>query len=101
MTLGDDFETVKTEVFAQLDKIIQSSAIVENINSIVRAFLNTSRNNINQETLNLIMFYHNHRRYKAGKRKGKTPMELLTGTKQENDWLEILLEKLEDHLAAA
>jgi hypothetical protein len=47
------------------------------------------------------MFYHNHRRYKAGKRKGKTPMELLTGTKQENDWLEILLKELEDHLAAA
>ncbi|MBW6481122.1 MAG: transposase [Bacteroidales bacterium] len=103
MMLGDDFETVKTEVFAQLDKIIQSSAIVENINSIVRAFLNTSRNMINQEILNLIMFYHNHRRYKAGKRKGKTPMELLTGTKQENDWLEMLMEKVEehDHLSAA
>jgi hypothetical protein len=49
------------------------------------------------------MFYHNHRRYKAGKRKGKTPMELLTGTKQEKDWLKILMEKLEnhDHLLAA
>ncbi|MEA3448814.1 MAG: hypothetical protein U9Q98_10300 [Bacteroidota bacterium] len=94
---------IKTEVFTQLDKIIQSSAIVENINSIVRAFLNTSRNRINQEILNLIMFYHNHRRYKAGKRKGKTPRELLTGTKQENDWLEMLMEKMKehDHLSAA
>jgi hypothetical protein len=71
-------------VFFELDKIIQSSAIVENINSIVRAFLNTSRNRINQEILNLIMFYHNHRRYKAGKRKGKTPMELLTADLSEN-----------------
>jgi hypothetical protein len=97
MMLGNDFEALKTEVFAQLDKIIQSSAIVENINSIVRAFLNTSRNRINQEILNLIMFYHNHRRYKAGKRKGKTPIELLTGTKQEKDWLEMLLEKVEEH----
>jgi hypothetical protein len=97
MMLSDNFETVKTEVFTQLDKIIQSSAIVENINSIVRAFLNTSRNRINQEILNLIMFYHNHRRYKAGKRKGKTPMELLTGTKQDKDWLEMLLEKVEEH----
>jgi len=61
-----------------LDKIIQSSAIVENINSIVRAFLNTSRNKIKPEMLNLLMFYRNRRRYKAGKRKGKTPMELLT-----------------------
>ena len=92
MILGNDFESVKTTVFFELDKIIQSSAIVENINSIVRAFLNTSRNRINQEILNLIMFYHNHRRYKAGKRKGKTPMELLTGTKQEKDWLEMLMD---------
>ncbi|MBD3328475.1 hypothetical protein GF340_04185 [Candidatus Peregrinibacteria bacterium] len=90
--LGDDFESIKTKVFNELDKIIQSSAIVENINSIVRSFLNTSRNRINQEILNLIMFYHNHRRYKAGKRKGKTPMELLTGKKQDKDWLEMLLE---------
>jgi len=92
MILGNDFEAVKTTVFVELDKIIQSSAIVENINSIVRAFMNISRNRINQEILNLIMFYHNHRRYKAGKRKGKTPMELLTGSKQEKDWLEILMD---------
>lgn len=92
MIPGNDFEAAKTTVFVELDKIIQSSAIVENINSIVRAFLNTSRNRINQEILNLIMFYHNHRRYKAGKRKGKTPMELLTGAKQEKDWLEMLLD---------
>ena len=93
MILGNDFEAVKTTVFVELDKIIQSSAIVENINSIVRAFMNTSRNRINQEILNLIMFYHNHRRYKAGKRKGKTPMELLTGSKQEKDWLEMLMDR--------
>jgi len=92
MMLGNDFESVKITVFVELDKIIQSSAIVENINSIVRTFLNTSRNRISQEILNLIMFYHNHRRYKSGKRKGKTPMELLTGTKQKKDWLEMLLE---------
>jgi len=89
--LKENFETVKESIYAELDKIIQSSAIVENVNSIVRAFLNTSRNKINQEMLNLIMFYHNHRRYKAGKRKGKTPMELLTGKKQNQDWIDMLL----------
>ena len=56
MMLGDDFETVKTEVFAQLDKIIQSSAIVENINSIVRAFLNKSRNRINHSNSGIKFF---------------------------------------------
>lgn len=95
MILGNEFETVRNRVFFELDKIIQSSAIIENINSIVRTFLNTSRNRINQNMLNLIMFYHNHRRYKAGKRKGKTPMELLTGKTQDKDWLVILLEKEE------
>ena len=40
------------------------------------------------------MFYHNHRRYVAGKRKGKTPIEILTGRKQETDWLELLIEKV-------
>jgi hypothetical protein len=95
--LGDDFEKIKTIVFVELDKIIQSSAIIENINSIVRAYMDTSRNRVNQEMLNLIMFYHNHRRYKAGKRKGKTPMELFTGTKQEKDWLEMLMEKVKEH----
>jgi hypothetical protein len=90
--LGDDFDKTMTTVYLELDKIIQSSAIVENVNSIVRAFLNTSRNKINQEMLNLIMFYHNHRRYKAGKRKGKTPMELLLKEKQDKDWLEMLME---------
>ena len=84
-------------MFVELDKIIQSSAIIENINSIVRAYMDTSRNRVNQEMLNLIMFYHNHRRYKAGKRKGKTPMELFTGTKQEKDWLEMLMEKEKEH----
>jgi len=95
MILGNKFESIKTTVFFELDKIVQSSAIVENINSIIRTFLNTSKNHINQNMLNLIMFYHNHRRYKAGKRKGKTPLELLTGIKQDKDWLELLLEKEE------
>ena len=45
--------------------------------------------------LNLIMFYHNHRRYTDGIRKGSTPKELLTGKKQDKDWIEILLEIIE------
>jgi hypothetical protein len=38
------------------------------------------------------MHYHNHRRYRDGVRKGKTPMEILTGKKQAKDWIAILLE---------
>ncbi|HIJ36421.1 MAG TPA: hypothetical protein HPP59_03995 [Deltaproteobacteria bacterium] len=50
----------------------------------------------NQETLNLIMFYHNHRRYKSGKRAGQTPMEILTGKKQEKDWIDLLFEVIRE-----
>jgi len=92
--LGDEFQELKETIYTQLDNIVQSSAMVENINSILRMYLNTSKNHITQGFLNLFMFYHNHRRYVDGKRKGKTPIEILTGRKQEKGWLELLIEKV-------
>ena len=82
----DEDVAIQQEVYSRLDKIVQSSALVECINSIIRPYLNTSKNHVNQEQLNLIMHYHNHRRYRDGVRKGKTPMEILTGKKQAKDW---------------
>ena len=38
------------------------------------------------------MFSHNHRRYKGGKRKGKAPIELLTGETLEGDWVELFIQ---------
>ena len=90
--LQEEYENVKEQVYEELDQIVQSSALVECINSIIRPYLDNSRNQITQETLNLIMFYHNHRRYIAGKRKEKTPIEILTGKKQDKDWTELLFE---------
>ena len=86
------YSELKEKVFAELDQIIQASSIVECINSILRPYLNTSKNQVTQEFLNIFMFYHNHRRYHAGKRKNKTPMEILTGKDQKEDWL-VLLQK--------
>jgi len=77
-------------IYSKLDTIVQSSALVECINSIIRPYLNTTKNHVTQELLNLIMHYHNHRRYRHGKRKNKTPMELLTGKDQTEDWISIL-----------
>jgi hypothetical protein len=90
--IGDDkqFIRLKKAVYAELDQIIQASSMVECINSILRPYLNASRNQVTQEFLNLFMFYHNHRRYHAGKREGKTPMELLTNKKQKEDWIDLL-----------
>jgi hypothetical protein len=84
--------SVHEQVDMALDQIVQSSALVECINSIIRPYLNNSKNHVTQETLNLIMHYHNHRRYKDGKRKGEPPIEILTGRKQEKDWIEILFD---------
>jgi len=83
---------LKENVFEELDQIIQASSMVECINSILRPYLNTSKNQITQEFLNTFMFYHNHRRYHAGKRKNKTPLEILTGEEQTEDWI-VLLQK--------
>ena len=79
--LGDSYKNIKSKLFDELDNIIQASSMVENINSILRPYLDHSKNQINQEFLNLFAFYHNHRRYSSGKRKGKIPMEMLTGEK--------------------
>lgn len=83
---------IQKEIYSKLDKIVQSSALVECINSIIRPYLNTTKNHVTQELLNLIMYYHNHRRYCDGVRKGKTPMEILTGKEQAKDWISILFD---------
>ncbi len=83
------------QVYGTLDEIVQSSSLVECLNSIIRPYLNSARNHVTQEMLNLIMFYHNHRRYTAGKRKGHTPMELFTRKPQERDWIDVLVEDVE------
>jgi hypothetical protein len=94
--LQEEFDIVKEQVYMELDNVVQSSALVECINSIIRPYLNSSKNHVTQETLNLIMLYHNHRRYKDGKRKDRTPMEILTGEEQEKDWIELLFDCVEE-----
>lgn len=96
LLIGDKEKTMtlKQQVFQELDQIIQASSIVECINSLLRPYLNNSKNQITQAFLNLFMFYHNHRRYRAGKRKGMTPMEMLTGKVQEDDWLALLQKQI-------
>ena len=90
---GNEYETTKKLVYEKLDNIIQSSAAVECINSLLRFYLNSSKNRVTQEFLNLFMFYHNHRRFTNGKRKGQTPMEIATNSDNQADWLDLLLQK--------
>src|SRR5215472_5956925 len=39
-------------------------------------------------------FYHNHHRYKSGKRKGQAPIELMTGQTLQSDWIDLLLHQV-------
>jgi hypothetical protein len=90
--LDDLFDEFKALVFEKLDSVVKASSLVEMVNSLIRPYLNNSKGQITQETLNLIMFYHNHRRYKGGKRQGKAPIELLTGETLEGDWIDLLIQ---------
>ena len=92
--LGDEFDRLKTLVFDKLDTIVRASSLVEMVNALIRPYLNSCKGQITQATLNLIMFYHNHRRYKSGKRQGKAPMELLTGKPLEAPWWELLGQRI-------
>lgn len=90
----EDGIDVQQEIYSRLDEIVRSSSLVECINSIIRPYLNTCKNHVTQEVLNLLLFYHNHRRYVDGVRKGKTPMEIFTGKEQTKDWISILFERI-------
>ena len=93
--LDDEFEPLKALVFDRLDSIIRASSLVEMVNSLLRPYLHSCKGQITQETLNLIMFYHNHHRYKSGRRKGQAPLELLTGKPLPAQWWELLIQQVE------
>lgn len=90
--LDKQFDELKGLVFEKLDQVVKTSSLVEMVNSLIRPYLNNSKGQITQETLNLIMFYHNHRRYKGGRRQGKAPIELLTGEALQGDWVDLLIQ---------
>jgi hypothetical protein len=92
--LDDAFDSLKGLVFDKLDSIVRASSLVEMVNALIRPYLHSCKGQITQEALNLIMFYHNHRRYKSGKRQGKAPLELLTGKPLEAPWWELLLQQV-------
>jgi hypothetical protein len=93
----DLFEQTKVQLFASLDTIVQASSLVETFNSILKPFINSSRGQMSQESLNLVMFYHNHRLFnKRSKRGAKSPIELLTGKRLDKSWIELLMESIRD-----
>jgi hypothetical protein len=92
--LGNAFDSRKALVFDQLDTIVRASSLVERVNARRRPSLNSGKGPITQATLNLLMFSPNQRRYQSGKRQGKAPIALLTGTPLETPWWELLRRQL-------
>jgi hypothetical protein len=92
--LDENAESQIEYAFEMLDSMVRSSSLIEMVNSQIRPHLNNCKGLITQELLNLIMFYHNHHRYKSGKRKGQAPIEIFTGTQLEGSWLDCLFETI-------
>jgi len=88
----EEYEIIKKKVREALDSEVRSSSLVENVNSNLRALLETCRGQVGQEMLDLFAYVHNHRRFLRGKRTGRAPIEILTGKELEKTWLESLLE---------
>jgi hypothetical protein len=92
--LDEAFDTLKTLVFDKLDAIIRASSLVEMVNALLRPYLKSCTGHLTQETVNLLMFYHHHRRYKSGKRQGKAPIALWTGKPWEAPWWELFRQQI-------
>lgn len=91
------FNTLKQTIFNSFETIIQSSASVEMVNSVLRPFLNIAKDQLSQQSLNLIMDFYNHKRFARGKRKGKSPMEILSGKTQQQPWLDRIMDVVRIH----
>ena len=91
------FNSLKDTIFNELESLIQSSAAVEMVNSVLRPFLNISKDQLSQQALNLIMDYYNHKRFIRGKRKGKSPIEILTGQTHNQPWLDRIMDIVRIH----
>ena len=90
-SLSNTYCKIKAEAAKILKTIVRCSSIVENINSQIRPYLFLKRV-LKGKFLDLLQFYLNTRKYlnsSVKERKGKSPLELLTG-KDYGNWLEIL-----------
>lgn len=84
-----DWEPVKAGVFAVIEKNLKrSSALAETINRVLRPFLFVQRR-VSQGFLEWFVAWHNLRTYPRGRRRGQSPLQMLTG-KRYDDWLQAL-----------
>lgn len=90
------FASFHALVFEKRETMVQASSLVDMGNAFIRPYLHSSKGHITQETVNLLMFYHNHRRYKSGKRQGKAPIALLTGETLGAHWVDLFIQHTQE-----
>jgi len=84
-------EDIRNKFQVIMKKLVRASSIVECMNSLIRPYL-FLRRTLKGKFLDLLQFYFNTRKYmnsRVKERKGKSPLELLTG-KDQPLWLDIL-----------
>lgn len=81
-----------TLVSKLMDKVKKSNSLMESVNSVIRCHLQTYKS-IPRWFCSLFTFYWNNRKFSRGKRKGMSPIEILSAQKSELDWMDLLLKK--------
>jgi hypothetical protein len=87
--LCPDWQADYVKVDALLSQAVRASSAVEGVNSVVRMQQGRHRH-VSQEMLDLKRLYWNCRVFREGKRKGRTPYELLGLKLPTSDWWQLL-----------
>jgi len=90
-----EVEDIDAKIAIALDRLddnVRSSSPLEAINSQVRDFVNSCRGQMDQDMLNLIVYFLNHKEANRGPYKGTSPWERFTGEKEAGNYLDQILE---------
>ena len=86
----DTFSKILNSTATIMEKYRKSNSLIENINGQIRRHLNIYKS-IPKSFCKLFNYYWNFKIFTRGKRTGTSPLELLTGKKLEDSWLDTLL----------
>lgn len=88
----EEVDRTITFVSKLMDEVKKSNSLMESVNSVIRCHLQTYKS-IPRWFCSLFTFYWNNRHFARGKRKGLSPIEIISGQKSECDWVDMILEK--------
>ena len=86
--VGEARTEIVGAVYQLIDRRARASSLIETINGLLRRH-EKAHKVLSNGFLELFLAWHNLRTYRGGKRRGKSPYELLTG-EQVSDWLSVL-----------